>query len=163
MKHYFIINPAAGKNHTTHDLMSKIVSAANAEDIDFKMYETKAKGDATSYVSEKCLKHPDKTLRFYACGGDGTLNEVINAAVGFPNAEVAAVPVGTGNDFIKNFSNTKNFMNMKRQILGESVKIDLIKFNGRYCANVLNIGFDCSVVQKMGQFRRSKIVPNKLA
>jgi diacylglycerol kinase family enzyme len=54
-------------------------------------------------------------------------------------------------------------MNMKRQILGTPIKIDLIKFNGRYCANVLNIGFDCSVVQKMGQFRRSKFVPNKMA
>ena len=163
MKHYFIINPAAGKSHTTHDLMSKIVSAANAEDVDFKIYETKAKGDATRYVSEKCTKHPEKTLRFYACGGDGTLNEVINAAAAFPNAEVGVVPVGTGNDFIKNFSNTKNFMNMKRQILGTPVKIDLIKFNGRYCANVLNVGFDCSVVQKMGQFRRNAFVPNKLA
>jgi diacylglycerol kinase family enzyme len=83
--------------------------------------------------------------------------------VAFPNAEVAVIPVGTGNDFVKNFTNTKNFMNMKRQILGTPVKIDLIKFNGRYCANVLNIGFDCSVVQKMGQFRRNKFVPNKMA
>lgn len=163
MKHYFIINPAAGKKHTTHDLMSKIVSAANAEDIDFKIYETKAKGDATRYVSEKCKKHPEKELRFYACGGDGTMNEVVNAAAAFPNAEVAVVPVGTGNDFVKNFSEAKHFMNMKRQILGKAVEIDLIRFNGRYCANVLNVGFDCSVVQKMAGFRRNALVPNKLA
>ncbi len=163
MRHYFIINPAAGKSHTAQELTSKIASAANATDIVFRVYETKSQGDATRYVKEKCEKHPGETLRFYACGGDGTLNEVINAAADFPNAEVAVIPVGTGNDFVKNFTNTKNFMNMKRQILGTPVKIDLIKFNGRYCANVLNIGFDCSVVQKMGQFRRSKFVPNKMA
>jgi diacylglycerol kinase family enzyme len=52
---------------------------------------------------------------------------------------------------------------MKRQILGTPIKIDLIKFNDRYCINVLNIGFDCAVVQKMGQFRRNKFVPNKMA
>ena len=163
MKHYFIINPAAGKGTTTHDLMSKIVSATGAEDIHFRIYETKAQGDATVYVKAKCEKHPGDTLRFYACGGDGTLNEVINAAVLYPNAEVAVIPVGTGNDYIKNFSNTKNFMNIKRQIQGKAAKVDLIKFNGRYCANVLNIGFDCAVVQKMAYFRRNPIVPNKLA
>ena len=163
MKHYFIINPAAGKGSVTHDLMSSIISAGNAENVDFKIYETKFQGDATRYVISKCEKHPDKQLRFYACGGDGTLNEVINAAVAFPNAEVGVIPVGTGNDYVKNLSNTKHFMNMKRQICGKSVKLDLIKFNGRYCANVLNIGFDCSVVQKMAKFRRNPIVPNKLA
>ena len=163
MKHYFIINPAAGKNKTTHDLMSKIISAGNAENVDFKIYETKARGDATRYVQAKCEADPEETLRFYACGGDGTLNEVINAAVHFPNAEVGVVPVGTGNDYIKNFSCTKHFMNMKRQICGKPVKIDLIKFNGRYCANVLNVGFDCSVVRKMAHFRRNPLVPNKFA
>ena len=163
MRHYFIINPAAGKNHTAQELTSKIASAANATDIIFRVYETKCGGDATRYVNEKCTKHPEETLRFYACGGDGTLNEVINAAATFQNAEVAVIPVGTGNDFVKNFTNTKHFMNMKRQILGKPVKIDLIKFNGRYCANVLNIGFDCAVVLKMEKFRRSKIVPNKMA
>ena len=163
MRHYFIINPAAGKDHTAKELTSKIASAANSTDIVFRVYETKCGGDATRYVSEKCEKHPEETLRFYACGGDGTLNEVVNAAVVYPNAEVAVVPVGTGNDFVKNFTNQRHFMNMKRQILGKTMKIDLIKFNGRYCANVLNIGFDCSVVQKMGQFRRSKFVPNKMA
>jgi YegS/Rv2252/BmrU family lipid kinase len=163
MRHYFVINPTAGKPNTAQELTSKIASAANTTDIIFRVYEAKSKEDATRYVTEKCEKHPDETLRFYACGGDGTLNVVINAASGFANTEVAVIPVGTGNDFVKNFTNTKNFMNMKRQILGTPVKIDLIKFNGRYCANVLNIGFDCSVVQKMGQFRRSKFVPNKMA
>ena len=163
MRHYFIINPAAGKPNTAQELTSKIASAANATDIIFRVYEAKSKEDATRYVTEKCEKHPEETLRFYACGGDGTFNVVINAAANFANAEVGVIPVGTGNDFVKNFTNTKHFMNMKRQILGAPVKIDLIKFNGRYCANVLNIGFDCSVVQKMGQFRRSKLVPNKMA
>ncbi|MBQ8862572.1 MAG: diacylglycerol kinase family lipid kinase [Clostridia bacterium] len=165
MKHYFIINPAAGKGHTTNELIAKVVSAANAEDINFRVYITKKQGDATRYVKSKCEAHLNEAdpLRFYACGGDGTLNEVINAAANYANAEVAVIPVGTGNDYIKNFSNTRFFMNMRRQIRGKAVKIDLIKFNGRYCANVLNVGFDCSVVIKMSEFRRNPLVPNKLA
>ncbi len=165
MKHYFIINPAAGHGQTTNDLMVKIVSAANAEDINFRIYIKKHKGDAADYIKAKCEAHmhEDEPLRFYACGGDGTLNEVVNAAVHYPNAEVAVIPIGTGNDFVKNFSAPKFFMNMRRQIRGKSVKIDLIKFNDRYCANILNVGFDCSVVIKMGEFRRNPVVPNKCA
>ena len=163
MKHYFIINPAAGKGTTTNDLIVKIVSAANAEDIDFRIYETKRQGDATRYVISKCEAHRDIPLRFYACGGDGTLNEVINAVANYDNAQVAVIPVGTGNDYVKNFSNIKHFMNIKRQICGAPVKIDLIKYNGNYCANVLNVGFDCAVVQKMSDLRRSKYCPNKFA
>ncbi|MBO5006635.1 MAG: diacylglycerol kinase family lipid kinase [Clostridia bacterium] len=163
MQHYFIINPAAGKPKGKNSLIAAINSAAIAEDISYKVYETTAKGDATRFVTSKCEAITDEALRFYACGGDGTLNEVINAAVRFPNAEVAVVPVGTGNDFVKNFSNTKFFMNLKRQIRGSVVNIDLLKFNGKYCVNVMNIGLDCSVAEKMSQIKRSPLVPSKMA
>ncbi len=165
MKHYFLINPAAGDGQITNDLITKIVSAANAEDINFRIYIKKHKGDAADYIKAKCEAHmhEGEPLRFYACGGDGTLNEVVNAAVHYPNAEVAVIPVGTGNDFVKNFSSKKFFMNMRRQIRGTATKIDLLKFNDRYCANILNIGFDCSVVIKMSEFRRNRFVPNKFA
>ena len=63
-------------------------------------------------------------------------------AVGFENAEIAAVPAGTGNDFIKSFSEHDTFMNIEAQLCGTTEKFELIKFNGKYCLNVLNIGFD---------------------
>ncbi len=163
MQHYFIINPAAGKPKGKENLLTAINSAAISEDISYKIYETTAKGDATRFVESRCNTVTDETLRFYACGGDGTLNEVINAAAHFPNAEVAVIPVGTGNDFVKNFSNQKFFMNLKRQIRGSVVKIDLLKFKGKYCVNVMNIGLDCAVAEKMSQIKRSPLVPSKMA
>lgn len=163
MQHFFIINPAAGKPKGKDSLITVINSAALTEDISYKIYETTSRGDATRFVTSKCEALPEETLRFYACGGDGTLNEVINAAALFPNAEVAVVPVGTGNDFVKNFSNTKFFMNLKRQIRGNIIKIDLLKFNGKYCANVMNVGLDCSVAEKMSQIKRNPLVPSKMA
>lgn len=108
-------------------------------------------------------KNPERKTRFYACGGDGTLNEVVNGAVGFENAEIAAVPAGTGNDFIKSFSDHDTFMNIEAQLCGTTEKFDLIKFNGKYCLNVLNIGFDCSVVEKMRNIRSKINVPNGIA
>ena len=114
-------------------------------------------------MREKCEKNPGEAMRFYACGGDGTLYEVINGAVGYPTAEVAVVPSGTGNDFIKAFSSPEFFSDIKRQLLGKPERLDLIRYNNKYCINVLNIGFDCDVVQKVSEIKRSALVPSKLA
>ena len=47
-----------------------------------------------------------KTVRMYACGGDGTVHEAANGIAGFPNAAMTCIPAGTGNDLLKNFGPT---------------------------------------------------------
>ena len=47
--------------------------------------------------------------RIYACGGDGTLNEVASGAAGFPNGTITAYPGGSGNDFVKIFDDPRRF------------------------------------------------------
>lgn len=163
MKHIFVINPAAGKGKKLPAILSSITYACEELGVDFEIYHTATVGDGTRFVSQMCEKHPDEPMRFYACGGDGTLFEVLNGAVGYPLAEIAAVPSGTGNDFIRSFSNEAYFSDIKRQLHGKSEKIDLIKFNNKYCINVLNIGFDCDVVQRVSEFKRSVLVPSKMA
>ena len=163
MKHYFIVNPEAGKGKMLASLLTKIRFASEELGIDYTVYNTTTTGDGTRYVKEVCEKHPDEDLRFYACGGDGTLYEVVNGAVGHHGAQVAVVPTGTGNDFVRNFTGSENFLNIKHQILGTPKKIDLLKCNGRYCINVTNIGLDCEVVQKTDELKRSVFIPGQFA
>lgn len=163
MKHIFVVNPAAGKGKKLPAILAAITYACEELNVDFEIYHTVTVGDGIRYVREKCEKNPMESIRFYACGGDGTLYEVINGAVGHPNVEVAIVPTGTGNDFIKAFSSPEFFSDIKRQLLGKPEALDLIRYNGRYCINVLNIGFDCDVVQKVSEIKRSALVPSKLA
>lgn len=163
MIHCFVINPAAGKKLDTNNLTEKIEEAAKSENITPIIYKTTACGDAIRYVSEQCRLYNNETIRFYACGGDGTLNEVVNAAVKYNNAEVAVVPLGTGNDYVKLFSNPEFFTDFKRQIHGTARKTDLLKFNNKYCINILNIGFDCAVVQKVSEIKTKPWVPSNLA
>ena len=163
MKHVFVVNPAAGKGKNLPALLSAITYACEELGAEYEIYHTLTVGDATRFVSEKCQNEPDTQMRFYACGGDGTLFEVLNGAVGYENAEISVIPSGTGNDFIKTFTNPEFFSDVKRQLQGQSERLDLMKYNNRYSMNVINIGFDCDVVQKVAQIKRKAFVPSKMA
>lgn len=163
MKHIFIVNPAAGKGKLLPSLLAKITYDCQEAGVDYEIHHTTTVGDGTKFVAEKCRENPDEPLRFYACGGDGTVNEVVNGIVSFPNAELAVVPVGTGNDFIKSFSHSENFSDISNLIAGHTMRSDVIKYNKRYSVNILNIGFDCAVVQKVEQIKRSALVPQSMS
>ena len=163
MKHIFIVNPAAGKGKHIPSLLASITYACEDLNVEYDIYHTQAAGDATSYVSEKCKQNPDQKFRFYACGGDGTLSEVLNGAVGNDNAEIAVIPIGTGNDFIRTFRHPEYFSEIQRQVLGIPQRLDLLKYNDRYSLNIVNVGFDCDVVCKVAQIKRNAFVPSKLA
>lgn len=165
MKHYFITNPAAGKKSSCELLAENIRKACEEKNVCYEIYETKCVKDATNYVKEVCENHIDskEKLRFYACGGDGTLGEVVTGAVGYPFASVGLIPKGTGNDFVRNFTNKELFFDIAAQIDGEERAIDVLSCNDMYAINMVNIGFDCEVVKKMVKIKRFPLVPSKLA
>ena len=94
MHHLFIINPHAGKKKSTRLLERNI----HALDAPCETVFTKQAGDARRVA--RMAAETGREVRLYACGGDGTLNEVVNGAAGFANAAVTNVPIGTGNDFL---------------------------------------------------------------
>lgn len=162
MKHHFVINPAAGKGALVSSLSERIRSAAENAGINYEIYLTKAPGDASLFVSSR-LAAEEGRHRFYACGGDGTLGEVVNGAPSDPRAEFALVPIGTGNDFCRNFDDRAAFFDIERQLSGTPMPIDLIRYNDRYCVNMLNVGFDCKVVEKTESLKKSKLIPSGMA
>ena len=168
MKTIFIINPMAGKKNNIETLTESIYEAAKRTNSDVEIYKTKAAGDATKFVKEFCEKHGK--ARFVACGGDGTLCEVLNGAFEFDGAEVGVLPIGTGNDFVKNFEG--DFSDIEAQITSESEKCDVIKFTTKlsegtlkagYCANMFNIGFDCNVADAMSEMKKKPFVSGSMA
>jgi hypothetical protein len=63
--------------------------------------QTEKQGEGIEYVKNRAASGEE--IRFYACGGDGTLYDVVNGAFGFKNVQVAVIPLGSGNDFIRLF------------------------------------------------------------
>jgi len=161
MKHIFVVNPAAGKGRAEKEYLPKIQQAVKKEGVSYEIHRTINIGEGETYVRRLLTerKDPAEIYRFYACGGDGTLNEVVNAIMDYPNVEAAFIPAGTGNDFARNFEDQKAFRDISRQIRGTGTAVDLIRYQldqgePRYCVNMLNIGFDCHVVMKMEELRK---------
>ncbi len=139
MKYYFIINPAAGKEKS-FDLKKEIETTC--KDLDYVIYETKCEKDATRYVKEVCQNNKEE-LRFFACGGDGTINEVASGLVNVTNASLVPYPYGSGNDFVRYFQT--DFKDIKSLLNKEAKPVDILKVNDFYSINVANIGFDADV------------------
>ncbi len=173
MKYVFIMNPSSGRKNAQDAFMKKVRAAAEALQVDYKLYLTKAPQDGGRYAKALCVKNAGRgeTLRFYGCGGDGTLNELVNFTAGFSNVEIGAVPMGTGNDYIRNYGAVSDFLDLKGQFLGKSKHSDLIKYEAvyedkhteGYCVNMANIGFDCNVADLAGRVKRWPLLKGSLA
>lgn len=156
MKHIFVINPNAGKEDATQIITNKI--AALERDIDHQIYVTQSPGDATHFVRTWCQQHPDTPVRFYACGGDGTLNEVVSGAVGHPHSQVTVHASGSGNDYIKYYGSQDDFQDLNRLIDGTPHPVDVMRVNDRHSINVCNFGFDAMVCKTMNDVRRKPLI-----
>ena len=153
MIYHFILNPKSGNSPKHKKLESEIKAACKRRQLDYHIYYTTCVGDATEYVKSMIRISQDKQ-RFICVGGDGTINEIANSAPGNPNVEFGVIPGGSGNDFVRNFSALKHFQSVEDQLDGESISLDLIKCNDNYCVNMVNIGFDCSVVKEADKLKR---------
>lgn len=167
MKHIFIINPASGKEKNKQTLVHDISDACNRAEAEFEIYVTRKPMDAIDYIQRVCRDNvQNEQICFYACGGDGTFFEVVNgvcSAENNENVKVGLLPVGTGNDFVKSFDRPENFLDIDAQLNATETDVDLIDCNGLFAANMINIGFDCEVVVKTSQIKKSPLVPSKLA
>ena len=162
MKHYFLINPAAGKGQHEQKLKEQILSAAKALGAEVEIYLTQGHGDATQYVREICGQVKE-AIRFYACGGDGTFQEVINGMQDFSHAEATVIPCGSGNDFVRSFPVPDDFADITAQMNGVSASCDLLQVNDRFSVNLCNVGFDADICFDMEKFKHLPLLSGSAA
>ena len=90
MKHLFIINPAAGSRDRTESYTKQIKESCEKRGLDYRIAVSSAPGNCHQLAREAA--ESGEEYRIYACGGDGTLNEVASGAAGFSNAAVTGTP-----------------------------------------------------------------------
>lgn len=152
MRHVFIINPAAGKYDHTQEYTEKINSVCGARGLDYAIVRSQQPGDCTRLAREAAQAGGE--VRLYACGGDGTLNEVVRGAVGFENAAVTHFPGGSGNDMIKIFDQTEPFSDLSRLLDCDETRFDLIRCNEAYSLNILSMGLDARIGTEVSRYKK---------
>ncbi len=172
--HLFIVNPKAGKADRTERITQALRTVGafdqGASGDNVTVYTTKSPGDATDAVCAQ-LRTAQKPTRVYACGGDGTLNEVVQGIYlsGNRNASLGVIPTGSGNDFLRSFSVPESrFRSLGDMMRGETVPCDLLVVTDddgleRVCINIASTGFDAAVCRGQETFKRVPLLSGSAA
>lgn len=138
MKKLLIIgNPFSGHGAFKNSL-ADIVTALCADDYSVEVRVTLNPGDAREYTS----MYGDNFDRIVVCGGDGTVNSVINGIMTLEHKpEISIIPMGTTNDYAYSLgipSSTQGAI--IKTVKGIPFNIDLGLFNEQYFAYVAAFG-----------------------
>jgi len=155
-----IVNPAAGGGRS-RKLLDPALARLQAGEVEVDVVETRGAGDAARIAREA---YGRGRRRFIAVGGDGTSYEVVNglfpeAAEGSPfNAGKAGegarptlgfLPLGTGNSFLRDFSDRGVEHAIESLIAGRSQACDVLRLRHRdgviHYINLLSVGFPADV------------------
>lgn len=152
MKHLFIINPAAGSRDRTAAYTASITEICGKRGLDYRIEVSSAPGECRRLAREAA--ETGEAYRIYACGGDGTLNEVASGAAGWDNAAVTAYSGGSGNDFVKTFDQPKAFYDLERLLDARETAFDLIRCNDDFSLNICSVGLDARIGTDVSRYKR---------
>lgn len=160
MKHIFIINPSAGKADGRERIYAMVETLRASHGLDAQCMLTTSVGHAARL--SRSLAESGGEMRLYACGGDGTVNEVANGIAGYDNAAMTCVPIGTGNDFLKNFgADYDRFLDAEQLWDGAVQPLDLIDCNGRLCLTIACSGIDARIAESVHRFGASPLLSGR--
>lgn len=135
----FVFNPHSGKGQIKNHLLGivKIFSDAKYE---VTVYPTRAEKDGYRHI----LENIDRFDMLVCSGGDGTLNETVNAVIesGRTDIDIGYIPSGTTNDFATSLGIPKDMIAAANHIVsGEPMLCDVGIINGeRYFNYVAAFG-----------------------
>ena len=152
MTHLFIINPAAGSRDRTKYYRQIIKEVCTRKGVVYEIKVSEAPRHCQTLAREAALT--GKEYKIYACGGDGTLNEVAAGAAGFDNVSVTVFSGGSGNDFTKLFSDAEAFRDLEKLMDSEEVSFDMIRCNDDLALNICSVGLDARIGTDVSNYKR---------
>lgn len=149
-QHYVaIVNPAAGGGRS-RKILGPVLERLKAAGIRIDVVHTNAAGQASEIAR---ASYAQGARKFIAVGGDGTSYEVVNGL--FPEAAsgerptLAFLPLGTGNSFLRDFSDRGVEYAIESILAQRSRTCDVMRLRHRegiiHYINLLSIGFTADV------------------
>jgi diacylglycerol kinase (ATP) len=144
-----IVNPAAGGGRSRR-LLGPALERLRAGGIDVKVAETRAPNDATKIALDAYQRG---VRSFIAVGGDGTSFEVVNGlypqALSGDRPTLAFLPLGTGNSFLRDFSDAGVDHAIESLLAHRTRTCDVMRLRHRtgviHYINLLSMGFSADV------------------
>jgi diacylglycerol kinase (ATP) len=158
-----IVNPAAGSGKAAR-VWLRLLEDCGVQPAALATWWTRGPGHGEFLAAEARQQGYERVV---AAGGDGTLIEVANGLWWEPQGRLPSlgiIPLGTGCDYVRNFSRGHPLDSCLARALGETtaaVDVGLVKMQAmdgkpltRICLNVLGLGFDARVAACL---RRQKV------
>ena len=154
--YHVIINPAA-KSGRGRQLWPQLEKVFKEQGVAYEAHFTRQEKDAGRYAEE--LTKSGAPIKLLVCGGDGTLNEVLQGIHDLDAAELAYIPQGSANDFARDFPEQGKPTERLRRILTRKpyqMDIGLAKILAqdgteyvRRFAGSSGIGYDAAVCEEV--------------
>lgn len=137
MKCLYVYNPTSGKQKgckNTEYIVSKLKTKYDVVDV----MPTQKRGDAGEFAAFSCGKYDTLVIS----GGDGTVNEVVNALANKEDRPtIGYIPTGTTNDLAHSLKIPKNLKKAVNIILnGKEINHDIFKVNDKFGIYVCAFG-----------------------
>lgn len=143
------MNPAAGGGRS-RNLLGPALERLRAGGLEVNVAPTSAPGEASRIAHDA---YRNGVRNFIAVGGDGTSYEVVNGL--YPLSEsaerptLAFLPLGTGNSFLREFSNQGVAYALESLLAHRSRPCDVLRLRHRggvlHYINLLSMGFSADV------------------
>ncbi len=147
---FIIQNPAAGLGNGER-VRRRIVAELSARQVSHRLSYTSESGHAEDLAREALAQG---CRRIAVAGGDGTVLEVVSAVVG-TDAQIALLPVGTGNQLAANLGIPRRLGRaVEVAVRGVTRKIDVGMLNGRPFTIMAGAGLDAEVVRAEPRLKR---------
>lgn len=148
-----IVNPCAGKGKVSK-YIPEICDNLEKQGYELEVIYTSENNNGEQII-ENYIRYIDSVI---VCGGDGTLNEVINGIINCnKKINVTFIPFGTTNDFAKTVKIPRKRYSVSRKLSKfKRMNIDIGKFESRYFYYVAAFGACTSVSYKTSQKEKNK-------
>jgi len=162
MKHVFVIDPDvfSGQQWKMDGLFDTIGQHFRTQEKpDFTTLVSKFPREALGIIQKQVDEANGDTVRVYAIGGDGVLFDCLNGIMGLPNMELAVMPYGATNTFIRCFGegNAELFNNIAPITIAPTIPTDAIEVGNTYALSGCAVGFAPAVVFKIRELEDTKL------
>ena len=161
MRYVLIVNPTAGKKSPLQTIFPEIRSFFAENCLPFLTYVTEKPLQAIEIARREGQKG-DK-VRIFGFGGDGTIGEIAAGVMNMENVEIGVFPCGSGNDYVKSFGKSRDFLSPPKQLAGKSVPVDMIRSDSAVSINLCSVGMDAQVCYDTAKFRKLPFVTGPMS